>query len=417
MTKSLVHNENIKSILSRGIEWINVLSTLYLIATLILSFEYQKLAIYLYCISTISDIFINRRYNSKWDKTKISFAIMILFYLCMWIWHIFDECNSSSFFHSADTRLPFLLFGLMGINTNINPNIKLKHVAYTMLATSLIVLGFLFFCNYSAIVNIKSIEELRLLIPIIRFKTLHATHIEFNLYLNCTMAMCFVAIFETKKHATKIALVIGIIILYLSLILNEGRAGFAIANILFLVFYCITIHRYFPKFLIPSLIIGIIIIVTFANGHHRLQIDEIERDPRNAIWNISANIIKEKPIFGHGVCSSREKFIEQCTTNNALDEFWTFWDSQHPNYNKKRFHCHNVFIESTIEFGLVGLILSLLIFLLPIILTKNKRQIYMSLFILIFGVQAMFESFTFHFQIILFCWLIYFILNTKLKED
>ena len=65
-----------KSILPQIVEWINVISTLYLIASLILSFKYQKPAIYIYAISTATDIIVNKRYlNAKWNKTKYTFML------------------------------------------------------------------------------------------------------------------------------------------------------------------------------------------------------------------------------------------------------------------------------------------------------------------------------------------------------
>ena len=68
---------NTKSILSQTIEWINVLSTMYLIGSLILPFNLQKPAIYVYTISTIADIIVNKRYaNVKWRNAKWSFAAM-----------------------------------------------------------------------------------------------------------------------------------------------------------------------------------------------------------------------------------------------------------------------------------------------------------------------------------------------------
>ena len=74
---------NTKSILSQTIEWINVLSAMYLAVTLILPFDYQHPALYAYFTSVGLDIIINKRHaNVKWDKTKWTFVAMILFYLC-----------------------------------------------------------------------------------------------------------------------------------------------------------------------------------------------------------------------------------------------------------------------------------------------------------------------------------------------
>ena len=123
------HIDKIKSILPLVVEWINILSTIYLIATLILSFDYQQPAMYAYFISTVADIAVNKRYRDvKWDSTKWIFIAMIGLYLSIWIWHMCETCNSPQFFHSTDKRLPFLIIGLLGLLTNPNPKMKISYM-------------------------------------------------------------------------------------------------------------------------------------------------------------------------------------------------------------------------------------------------------------------------------------------------
>ena len=410
---------NIKSILPCLVEWINVLSTLYLIATLITSFNYQRLAIYIYFISTFTDIIINKRYlNIKWEKAKSTFVMMIIFYICMWIWHIFKPCEYNELFHSTDTRLPFIAFGILGLCSTINPKIKINYVAYTMLITSVAAIIYVIFKQHNILFAPDiTIHSLRDILPQIRQGVLHVTHIEFNLYLNCTMIMCFICFLNSNNKLNKTILSIAILFIYIILLTSEGRIGFITANILFLLFVASTIYHYNPKLLIPSIIIFTLIVTPIISKHDRLNIRYITEDPRVAIWELSYEIIKEKPILGHGVCHGRQLFIEQSTNNPDLNHFWNIWHSQYPNYNKNRFHCHNAFLESAIEFGLIGLIISLSIFVLPILLTSNKKRLYLSFFILTFAIQAMLEAFTFHLQILLFCWILYFFINTNFAKD
>ncbi len=419
MTQINSYTNKIKTILPQMVEWFNVISTLYLIASLILSFKYQKPAIYIYAISTATDIIVNKRYlNAKWDKTKYTFIIMITYYLCIWIWHIFEQCNSTIFFHSLDTRLPFLIFGILGLCVNINPKIKLSYIAYTMIISAITSIIYVILQKYNIIFTPTiTIDLFRKLLPHIRHELLHVTHIEFNVYLNCAMSMCFIQFIESKKRLEKILLVSCIIFIFIALLFNEGRTGFATASILFFIFTVISIYYYKPKFLIPTLLVLIITIILFINGHERLNIDNIEHDPRGIIWKLTTEIIKEEPLFGHGVCNGRQLFVERSINNPDMVHFWEHWHQLYPNYNKNRFHCHNAYLESMLEFGIFGMIITILIFLLPILLTTNKKQLYLSLFILIFSIQAMFESFTFHLQIILFCWLIYFFTNIKQLDN
>lgn len=408
-----------KSILPSLVEWINMFATLLLIASLVLSFFYQRIALYFYALTTVADFIVNRRYlNNKWYKAKYTFVAMIIFYLCMWIWHLFEPCSSNVFFHSTDIRLPFLAFGIMGILLNLNPKIKIRYLAYTMLTASVSAIIYIIVAKYDVIfVDGANLNYFRYILPQIRHEILHVTHIEFNLYLNTSMILCFINFLETDKKRYKIISVLGVLAIYTAVLFNEGRTGFLTANVLFLLFVSLTILKYRPKLLVPALISIIIVIVSVVSSHQRFDITNIKQDPRGIIWNISTNIIKEKPILGYGVCQGREKFLEHITTDSGLTNFWEHWYLEFPDYNKNRFHCHNAFLESTIEFGIIGLALVLMIFLLPIILTKHKRQLYLSFFILTFGIQAMFESFTFHYQVILFCWLLYFFINVKMDDN
>jgi hypothetical protein len=62
MTQNISYINKIKTILPQMVEWFNLFSTIYLIATFITSFDYRRPAIYAYFISTFLDIIINQRY-------------------------------------------------------------------------------------------------------------------------------------------------------------------------------------------------------------------------------------------------------------------------------------------------------------------------------------------------------------------
>ena len=51
-----------------------------------------------------------------------------------------------------------------------------------------------------------TIDLFRQLLPHIRHELLHVTHIEFNVYLNCAMSMCFIQFMESNKRVEKILL-------------------------------------------------------------------------------------------------------------------------------------------------------------------------------------------------------------------
>ena len=419
MTKT-THIDKIKSILPSLVEWINLLSTIYLISTFILSFDFQRPAIFAYVISTIADISVNKRYkNIKWDSTKWIFVVMIGLYLSIWIWHIFETCNSPQFFHSTDRRLPFVVLGLLGLFTNPNPKIKISHITICMLITSIAAMAYVIIDNYAAIQeNVGNIYDYREKIGIFRNAALEVTHIEFNLYLNCTIALCLITATKSKLLWQKIVLYAGILIIYTHIIMSEGRVGFITANALMLFFGCITAYKKKSKLLIPTLAIATIAIAIFVSQHNRFQSNILKNEPRILIWQQAIDLIKEQPALGYGLCDGHELFVTKSLENEKLvANFWNNWIKEHPQYDVHRFHCHNIFIESTLEFGILGLILTCMLFILPLILTRDTKRLYLSFFILIFVIQGMFESCTSHYQIFLFCWLLWFFITRSEEQD
>ena len=137
-----------------------------------------------------------------------------------------------------------------------------------------------------------TIHSLRDILPQIRQEVLHVTHIEFNLYLNCTMIMCFICFLNSNNKLNKTILSIAILFIYIILLTSEGRIGFITANILFLLFVASTIYQYKPKLLIPSIIIFTLIVTPIISKHDRLNIRYITEDPRVAIWELSYEKIK-----------------------------------------------------------------------------------------------------------------------------
>ena len=410
-----------KSILPLVVEWISAISTLYLIASLILNFECQRIALFVWGAATVADIAVNRRYqNMKWKREKWVFGVMAVFYLCIWIWHIFEDCSSAQFFHSTDTRLPFLIFGILGLFTTLNPKIDITHIAATMLAMSVATLAYIIYDNYAFIsTGIGSINEFRENISILRHNSLRTTHIGSNVYMNCTMAMCFIAAQLSSKKWGKALLYIGILVIYATITLSEGRAGLITANLLVIAFIGFVIYRYCRKAIIPIVIVCVGLAGVGISKHNRLQLDMIKSEPRILIWEQAWELIKERPVLGYGVCDGRERFVTESLNNEELvKNFWDNWMEKHPDYKAHRFHCHNVFVESALEFGIVGLLLTIALFALPIVLTKGRKRSYIALIMLIFFIQSIFEAFTYHFQPMLFCLMVFiFVLSETEKLE
>lgn len=403
--------DKIKSILSQGIEWINMLSAIYLITTLIFPFEYQKPAMYFYFITLALDIIINKRYkNVKWNNAKWTFVAMILFYLCIWIWHPFEDSNLPHFKSVYENRLPYIVFGLLGLFTNINPRLKLQYFAIPMLLISIGCTIYLIIIKFDIFNHLPiSFIQYQKAFEYHRVTTMRNSHMSFNLYLNFSIMFSIYAIQKFKQKWLKGVTLLGLLLVYLILLVSEGRTGFLTGNILVLGFACYIITKNNKKLIVPLLSLAIIGILFIINNHSRTKDLPLNNDPRIGIWEHSMKIIKDEPIFGYGVSDGRKAFVEKMDPNENI---LTHYLKLHPDLkNTYKPHSHNTFIESTIEFGIIGLVLICLIFILPIIFTRGEKRVFTCILIFIFSLQSLFEILGPNLPNIYLCWFLYLFLT------
>ena len=410
---------NTKSILPQTVEWINVLSAIYLAITLILPFDYQRPALYAYFTSVGLDIIVNKRYmNVKWDKTKWIFIAMTLFYLCIWIWHPFEETNLPYFKITTEKRVGLLAMGILGLFTNINPKLKPQHLAIPIMSMGIIILLYILYQFDFQLSTFESFQAYQLAIANYRSQIMHISHMNFNLYINCGFIFGFYGITQSDKLWGKITYSLFMLLSAMIIITSEGRIGI-FTN---LIIICTLAYYYTYKknkyLLIPFIIISIFITHLIFTNNYRAKDFQNSQNPRLYIWNEAIEMIKEKPILGYGISDGRSTLVDKLFENNDLNnEFLIPWFIDFPDYNKYSLHAHNIFLESTIEFGIIGLILISCILFLPIILTKGKKRLLLFLFILIFTLQGMTESYGSHLSIFILSWFLYILILSPTSES
>ena len=346
---------NTKSILSQTIEWINVLSAMYLAVTLILPFDYQHPALYAYFTSVGLDIIINKRHaNVKWDKTKWTFAAMILFYLCIWIWHPFEETNLPYFQTTTEKRIGLLIMGILGLFTNINPKLKPQLLAIPIMSTGIILILYILYQIDFKFSTFDSFQTYQLTIANYRSQIMHISHMNFNLYMNCGLIFGFYGITQNNKLKEKVIYSFFMLLSALIIITSEGRIGIFTT----LIIICILAYYYTYKknkyLLIPFIVLSILTTHLIFTNNYRAEDFQKNQNPRLYIWNEAIKMIKEKPMFGYGISDGRTTLVNKLFENNDLNnEFLIPWFIDFPDYNKYSLHAHNIFLESLIEFGII----------------------------------------------------------------
>ena len=71
-------------------------------------------------------------------------------------------------------------------------------------------------------------------------------------------------------------------------------------------------------------------------------------------------------------------------TNETFKNFWTPYDFV---------DSHNQYLQTTMEFGLLGLCLLLLVYFYPFVLAPQRRKIFAFLIIVVLAFQSLFDMF------------------------
>lgn len=398
-----------KSKVSAVIEWINVVAICFLGGSLVLPSQYQTPALYFYAVSMLFDVIYNKRWQDvrPLDKYRWVFIPMILYYLCIWVWHPFEESNLPLFKLTVENRLPFLIFGVLGLFTNINPRFKPQQLAVTMSVSGIIATVFLLCCS-NMLVNIPhSIEEYQHMFAIYRVRYV-GSHMTFNLFLNTSLVMLIYSLMNVRKTIWKAIYIVLLVFVYLILLTTEGRTGFATANILVSVLICIKIWKYNKLMFAPVFVLCAVVGGILVSNQIRFKKMDIEDNPRKYIWQTTLEVIKERPIFGYGVSDGRKAFVDYGVDDSDFCEHYYAWYvQQKPEDGKYVHHPHNMLLNSMLEFGVVGLLLFLSLFIVPLFTLKDSCRFYVLLICLTFGFQAMMESPGQHLPSIMYCWFVY----------
>lgn len=168
---------------------------------------------------------------------------------------------------------------------------------------------------------------------------------------------------------------LSLIVIVVAVFLTGSRAGvlsILMSSFVFILFQSniiirIKLFRYYKLF--SSLTIVILLAGTFMLYHWKMD----SANGRLLIWKVSAEMIKDKPILGHGYGAFQAKYMDyqaEYFQNNPNSNYGLLAD------NTK--HPFNEFLKVAVEFGLIGLaiILSFVLFILwKTIKSKSEERV------------------------------------------
>lgn len=380
-------------------EWVSYLpmvGVLVLLGTL--PFPYgnvQRIALYWIAATYPTDYIVNARWKGwKWTQSKWTYVAFIAFFCLIPIWQWFDPIRTSLYQFTIERYMPFLVVGICGL-AGMTDKFRIEYSAWVMIGVSAgIVVYLLSLTGLPDFVNFEAWA--------MQFNQMRAlqvnTHMTINLYFNLSLILGLYTILRSK-YAWWVKVMTGILMLPIlfTFSFTEGRTGvitFVGVVILTLMYYMFRMRRWWLSICIILFACGTAL---FLMQRERFQVAVTELNPRIYIWNVAGEEIREHPLLGQGVCSAREDFVKRGLADQEFQDFYANGlrmkeEMRYGVANMDIMHPHNAVLETWTQFGIVGVLLLLACWILPLIMRLGREQLYVDLCVFAFFMQAMFES-------------------------
>jgi O-antigen ligase len=208
------------------------------------------------------------------------------------------------------------------------------------------------------------------------------------------------ATWKKTLFITTTTLILGV------LSLTEGRSGFTASVLLLLcfVFYELINRRKLLgivfAFILPLIFVGIV------SNQRRMSESMLQGEPRIFLWKSGWNVLSEKPLLGYGINDAQIAFDAERIKNQ---------DATYEVYASRFNHTdsHNQYIQTTMEFGIFGLLILLFLYIFPLFITDRRRKIFAIFTLALCAYQSVFDMFITGPFSLIFCILTIMILRSQ----
>lgn len=307
-------------------------------------------------------------------------------------------------------RTAYLGFGIVGL-LGVSDKFKVRPFAYASALTMVPFLIILYNMLPEWIANVDNIQDKVNFISQVRGKNI-CSHMTLNIFLSVGMILFSKVISISKSKLEKAFSILMILVFYVLVVTTMGRVGLLHASIVLL---CIFLRFATTKlkYLIPTLVVllvGTVGVGTFLLSDNPLK-DDIKvlnkTNPREYIWQDGVELIKESPIVGLGASTNALRVKERLLANEELCSMEKFLIMNLKKEHVFGMHTHNQLMQSWQEYGIIGLVAILALFVAIILLVKGSLSL--SLVSLVLFIQMVTEPIDGGITAIGFCTYTYFI--------
>jgi len=362
-----------------------------------LAFEYstvQQIALIWTGATYVLDFVINQRWIG-WQLTKDKwvFIVCMAFFLLLPIWVLMGIETGPRVHSFMETYLPFAILGAVGL-CGMPKTARVEWFATVALATfSAVAVYMASQVGWNVFEHIHSMAN-----HFNYYRAMNLTsHMHFNLYANMGLVLAVAALQKPDLHrAWRIVLYILMAITVTIVFISDGRTGL-LTMMLILGFS--VIHALWKRNKVVALVLAVLcsaaagaVVMHSIQAHYATVSDE----PRQYIWAVAIDQIKEHPWLGYGPSAGHEQFVDRGIANEDFMTYYGFHLMQlapdRPDEVIRMAHPHNVILETWIGFGLVGVVLLLLLFILPVVTNRPPYRFPLFLCSMTYFVQGMFEK-------------------------
>jgi O-antigen ligase len=348
----------------------------------------RRLAPPLIILLLITSLF-NNRFNQLRGKNILLFTSIYLLYLFGLLYSSNLDCGLNDLVGKLSLFVFPIIFFISNINFNSKLDVILRSFVEGVLVSGIISVfvsivkfyytldaSWFFYANVSAF--------------------LHSSY--FAMYASFAILIIYYFVFKDALQTKKSTLIKLIQLLFLSLliILSCSKAG--LLSLLFIHFgaigyWLIKRKAYLKGSLVFVVFFCLLSLFYFQSSTLKNRVDEVfsvsssgdtssgsSTAVRIDIWKASIDLIKKKPFFGYGTGDVENILVEKYKQEGLSV------------IAEKKLNAHNQFLQTSIAIGLVGTLVLILIFIIPLFYAVRDRKYMYVFFILLIILNLLSES-------------------------
>lgn len=367
-------------------EWLNVISLVGITVSWILSFEIERIFLWMFFSTFLLDVFFFRKVLPlKADKTWVLYAVYLLFCLLVPFmqWVTGGDMEDRIFVRSLEKHLPFLAFAIVGL-LGFNKRVRVRYIAYATVVSAVLML--LYITYKAGFANLWVAEHPAWLFVHAK-KTYFTSHMMANVYFNVAI-LCAFYICTRKQERTWVRWVYGIlgVLIVAGVLFSEGRTGFVSCLVILTVMITYELWQ-LRRWSIVAVPIVLLLSGMLVLQNKRITEDNIRHDPRMELWEAGIAMVQQQPM-GYGASEGRMQYVDRVFDTMNVGFFLRQCPDPEDKYN---LHVHNAWLEEAIGQGLLGALLFTLCLLLPFMVADKQRIVFLLMLSLIMGAQYFFD--------------------------